>query len=136
MTQTASERQAEALARAQSNRSTANYGPIFDGFIEKGIPADEILPRENVFTFAAWKAKGRSVRKGEHGVKVVTWIPTTKTLAPADGGPERITTEAKMPRTVTVFHISQTDPTDAPKVKAPSQHTARTASATAQPSMF
>jgi len=136
MSQTALERQREALARAQQGRSTMNYGTVLDGFIDKGIDANDIIPRENVFTFAAWKAKGRKVKKGEHGVKVVTWIPTTKTLAPADGGPERIATESKMPRTVTVFHISQTDPTDAPKSAHASQHTTRKASATAQPSMF
>jgi hypothetical protein len=40
----------------------------------KGIPESEIKPRENVFTFHAWKALDRSVKRGEHGVKVVTFI--------------------------------------------------------------
>jgi antirestriction protein ArdC len=82
-----------------------NYSSIFDGFMAKGIALEDIKPRENVFTFNAWKALGRSVRKGEHGVKAVTFVP-------ASGKPEPETGERKafkMPRTVTVFHISQTD---------------------------
>jgi hypothetical protein len=42
-----------------------NYGAIFQGFMEKGIPESEILPRENVFTYHAWRALGRQVRRGQ-----------------------------------------------------------------------
>lgn len=94
------EQQQEALNRAQTNRSTMNYAPALEGFAEKGIPAGEIIPRENVLTFNAWKALGRSVRKGEHGVKVITWIVTKD----ADGNPDK-----KICRSTTVFHITQTD---------------------------
>src|SRR5260370_1442669 len=38
----------EALGRAVGNQSTMNYGAIFQGFMEKGIPESDILPRENV----------------------------------------------------------------------------------------
>ena len=48
---------------------------IIAGFVAKGIPEHEIRPRENVFTYHAWRALGRQVRRGEHGVKVTTWIP-------------------------------------------------------------
>lgn len=92
------EMQTEALSRAKGNMSMANYVPILKGFIEKGIPEDEILPRENVFTFNAWKALGRVVKKGEKGVKVVTFIRTEK-----EGKPQQY------PRVTTVFHISQTE---------------------------
>lgn len=95
----------EALARAQQSASTANYAAIFAGFEAKGIPACDILPRENVLTFHAWKAIGRSVRKGEHGVKVCTWIPMTKKDDQGEAHPI-----GKKPRSTTVFHISQTDP--------------------------
>src|ERR1700676_3432529 len=64
----------EALSRAMSGQSCSNFPAIFQGFAAKGIPEAEIKPRENVFTFDAWKALGRYVRKGEHGVKVVTMI--------------------------------------------------------------
>jgi hypothetical protein len=73
-TKTLSHRQTEALDRAISSASFTNYPAIYQGFLAKGIREDEIKPRENVFTFNAWKAKGRSVRKGEHGIKVVTFI--------------------------------------------------------------
>src|SRR5260370_25637546 len=69
---------AEALTRAVSGQTMSNYPAIFQGFIAKGIPESEIRPRENVFTFDAWKALGRYVRKGEHGVKVVTFIECNK----------------------------------------------------------
>lgn len=100
-----SEIASEALQRAQGSASTANYGAIYAGFEAKGIPASEILPRENVLTFHAWKAVGRSVRRGEHGVKVCTWIPMTKKDAQGEAHPI-----GKKPRMTTVFHISQTDP--------------------------
>ena len=92
----------EALARATQQASTANYGAIFAGFAEKGIAECDILPRENVFTFHAWKALGRQVRKGEHGVKVHTWVSMKKET---DAGEVAF----RAPRITTVFHISQTD---------------------------
>jgi hypothetical protein len=64
----------EALSRATSGMSISNYPTIYGGFIQKGIPESEIKPRENVFTYNAWKALGRQVRRGEHGVKVLTFI--------------------------------------------------------------
>ena len=90
--------QSEALYRAQSSLSTSNYPAIFAGFEDKGI--SDIQPRVNVFTYQAWRAKGRQVRKGEHGVKVVTWI-TSKDKETGK--------ESKYPKKTTVFHISQTD---------------------------
>lgn len=101
---TKTEQSAEALNRAVTNQTMTNYPAIFQGFIDKGIPEDEILPRENVFTFNAWRALGRTVKKGEHGVKVVTWIPMTK-KDPETGEVQQI---GKKARTVTVFHVSQT----------------------------
>jgi hypothetical protein len=71
---TAQERRSEALTRAVTGQTWSNYPAIFDGFIQKGIPESEIRPRENVFTYEAWRALGRQVRRGEHGVKVITYI--------------------------------------------------------------
>src|SRR5690348_9519963 len=45
----------EALTRAISGHSLSNFPAIFAGFAAKGIPEAEITPRENVFTFDAWK---------------------------------------------------------------------------------
>lgn len=99
---------AEALARAEQGSSMANYPAIFEGFMAKGIAPADIAPRENVFTFNAWKAKGRSVKKGEHGVKVVTFIDCTdKQRDPSTG--DVTETGYRRAHTTTVFHISQTE---------------------------
>ena len=99
----------EALNRAKHNTSLSNYPIIFQGFTAMGIPETDIIPRENVFTFNAWKALKRQVMRGQHGVKVCTYIPMdvkdktdNKTESPAK--PKRI----KARRMTTVFHISQT----------------------------
>ena len=102
MTATA-EQQSEALSRATNGESLLNYPAIIDGFIAKGIT--DVEPRVNVFTYNAWKAKGRQVLKGEHGVKVVTWIDCkSKDIDPDTGEPKQY----KRAKTATVFHISQT----------------------------
>jgi antirestriction protein ArdC len=96
----------EALSRAVSGQSVANYRDIYAGFSAKGIPEAEILPRENVFTYNAWRALGRQVRKGEHGVKCLTFIVCeSKTVNPKTGEKESF----RRPWTTTVFHVSQTD---------------------------
>ena len=103
------ELQQEALSRAQGGMSMANYVPIFEGFTAKGIPFDEIIPRVNVFTYHAWRAKGRQVRKGEKGVRVTTWItPKGKDDAPAKESDKK--ERGKIAWGATVFHVSQTDP--------------------------
>ena len=105
MRASAEETRKEALSRAIQGQSFSNFPAIFAGFAAKGIPESEIKPRENVFTFNAWKALGRYVRKGEHGVKVLTFIETSKE------NKETGKVEAsRRPWTSTVFHISQTDP--------------------------
>jgi antirestriction protein ArdC len=105
------EQQAEALDRARNGQTWTNYPAIFAGFIEKGIAESEIKPRENVFTFQAWKALGRSVKKGEHGVKVVTFIDCSGRVEIDRATGEEKQTSYRRPHTTTVFHISQTEPT-------------------------
>jgi N-terminal domain of anti-restriction factor ArdC len=94
---------AEALDRARRGDSDWNVPAIVRGFTSKGIPADQIKPRENVFTFQAWRALGRVVKKGEHGVKVETWIER-------EVDSEDETKVIRRHRRATVFHISQTVP--------------------------
>ncbi len=103
------EQHQEALDRAENGESTMNYGAIFEGFMAKGIPEEEIEPRINVFGYGAWQAKGRQVRKGEHGVKVQTWIPVKERHNPATGETEQA---YRRPKLATVFHISQTKEAD------------------------
>ena len=97
----------EALTRAVSGQSFSNFPAIFAGFAAKGIPESEIRPRENVFTFDAWKALGRVVRRGEHGVKVVTFIDCKSKETDPDTGERKL---IRRPWTTTVFHVSQTEP--------------------------
>ncbi len=100
----------QALANARSERSFTNYPAIINGFVEKGISVDDITPRVNVFTYNAWLALGRQVRAGEKGVKIVTVVAAKGKSAENDEGAAK---GFKMPRTVSVFHISQTDPVSA-----------------------
>jgi len=90
--------QTEALFRAQSGDSVSNFPAIFEGFESMGI--SDIKPRENIFTYQAWLAKGRQVRKGQHGVKVQTWVT---------GKDKKTGEEKRYPKRTTVFHVSQTD---------------------------
>jgi len=108
------ELQQEALTRATCGLSTANYTAIMQGFTAKGIPADDIIPRENVLTYHAWRALGRQVRKGEHGVRVLTFVPARTNNASDGTGSEQTDSRKSRggvrPWSSTVFHISQTDP--------------------------
>lgn len=99
--------QVESLKRAVCGQSLANFPAIFQGFAAKGIPESEIKPRENVFTFDAWKALGRYVRKGEHGVKICTFVESKSKEVDPDTGERKL---IRRPWTTTVFHISQTEP--------------------------
>lgn len=100
---------AQALKNATENNSVANYQAIFDGFAEKGIPAEEIEPRINVLTYNAWLAVGRQVRRGETGVRVVTMVRAKSKAGEAGEGGEGEGASFKFARTVSVFHITQTD---------------------------
>jgi len=97
----------DSLKRAVTGQSFTNFPAIFSGFAAKGIPEAGIKPRENVFTFQAWKALGRVVRRGEHGVKVTTFIESKSKEIDKDTGKR---TRIRRPWSTTVFHISQTDP--------------------------
>lgn len=96
----------ESLKRAVSGESFSNFPAIFRGFVAKGIPEAEIKPRENVFTYESWRALGRQVRRGEHGVKIVTFIESKSKETDPDTGERKL---IRRPWTSTVFHISQTD---------------------------
>ena len=99
---------AEALSKARTGQSYANYPAIVKGFMEKGLPPEEVKPRENVFTFHAWRALGRCVKKGEHGVKVFTYISCDSKETDPDTGAEQ-TSSYRRPWATTVFHVSQTE---------------------------
>lgn len=100
--------QQQALSNAVNGQSLANFAAIIMGFAEKGIPEKDIQPRVNVFTYHAWRALGRQVRKGEHGIRVCTYVPMSKTEQNPDGTQD--TKAWRAPRMTTVFHVSQTEP--------------------------
>jgi hypothetical protein len=96
--------QQEARDRAVNGNSLSNYPAIIQGFMEMGIAESEIKPRVNVLTFAVWKTFGRSVRRGQHGVRIATTVPY-EFVDKATG--ELI--KKSRPLFTTVFHISQTE---------------------------
>ncbi len=100
------EQQAEALTRARDSDALSNYPAIFEGFMDKGFNEDEIEPRVNIFTYNAWKALGRQVRRGEHGVQITTWI--TCRAKKEEQQPDK-SDSYRRPKTTTVFHESQTE---------------------------
>ena len=103
-TATAKEKQEQALARARNGHSK-NDLLVMMAFTERGWAPEDVKPRENVFTYKAWQALGRQVRKGEKGVKVCVYITTEETDKKTGE-----TVERKKPWSSTVFHIDQTDP--------------------------
>jgi hypothetical protein len=111
--------QREALDRAVSGETLSNWPAIFAGFMAKGIPEDDIKPRENVFTYHAWRALGRQVRRGEHGVKVCTFVACegkrdeSEPTADEADEPSKAKRGYRRPWTATVFHVSRTDPVQA-----------------------
>ncbi|MEL6107766.1 MAG: ArdC-like ssDNA-binding domain-containing protein [Planctomycetota bacterium] len=95
----------QQLARIQASDNESNYPAIVAGFTARGIPAEDIQPRENVLTYRAWQAKGRQVRKGEKSVKIEVWIEYEQKDAAEGEEPK-----GRTRRSVAVFHVSQTDP--------------------------
>ena len=93
--------QAAALERAQDGKMCANDLFVVAAYAAKGIDAH---PRVDVFTYNAWRALHRHVRRGEHGIRITTYAHIeTPNL---DGTTE----EQVFPVSAVVFHLSQTDP--------------------------
>jgi hypothetical protein len=129
--------QQEALTRAASGQSLTNWPAILAGFTAKGIPESDVRPRENVFTYHAWRALGRQVRRGEHGVRVITFVSVAEkdSKEDVDGVATNDVDDTnkrkggyRRPWSATVFHISQTDPIE-PAFREPVGHAATVACA-------
>ena len=108
VTKKLTEVQAQSLDRAKNGKSFSNFPIIIAGFSAMGIPESDIMPRQNVFTYQAWQAQGRQVRKGQHGIKICTFIPVDVKDKDEKTGDVKIKTVNKARKT-TVFHITQTD---------------------------
>jgi hypothetical protein len=75
----------------------------------------EMMEPEAIHTFAAWKARGFSVKKGEHAVaKFAIWKHATKTVEDDDGNEKE--TSRMFLKTAAFFTASQVELTaDKPK---------------------
>ena len=102
-------REAEALARARGGESWGNYAQVIEGFVKRGIPEVDIRPRDNVLTYDAWRALGRQVRRGEHGVTLTVFIPVERKERDAETGEEKVR-KGTRPWITHVFHESQLNP--------------------------
>jgi len=98
-----------ALERARDTRSVRNYLTIFQGFRAMDIPMDDILPRQNVFTYNAWQQLGYQVTRGSTGVRVQTWIRASRPTTDATTG-ETVRVGGLIPKWTSVFHQTQVAP--------------------------
>jgi hypothetical protein len=57
-------------------------------------------PRENCFTYREWKRRGYQVKKGEQGLRSITFVEKK----------EKGETVAKYPKNVVLFYHLQVDP--------------------------
>lgn len=106
MTQTMTKaREMEALRRAETGSSARNDAIVIEAFRQRGFHG--VVPRRDALTYHAWRAKDRQVRRGEKGVRIVTWVPIGKAeLDPVTGQEQP---RKKRPKYASVFHVSQTD---------------------------
>jgi hypothetical protein len=115
----ATAQQIEALDRA-TNGHSKNDEFVYAMLSLAGYA--DVQPRVNCLTFNAWKAAGRSVKKGEKGLGVTVWIPCKD----KDAKPDPKTGEARKsmrPKTTYIFHIDQTQPIGT-KQEAPAEPSA------------
>lgn len=94
---------ATVLEKIEKSKGMSNIPIVFEGFLKMGIPLDDIKPKVNVLTYEAWQEKGRQVRKGEKGIKIMVF---RRGLVTNKAGK---TSEKTLPRWTTVFHETQTD---------------------------
>jgi len=102
----ATTQQIEALDRA-TNGHSKNDEFVFAMLTLAGY--SDVQPRVNCLTYNAWRAVGRSVKKGEKGLGVTVWIPCKD----KEAKPDPKTGEARKsmrPKTTYIFHIDQTQP--------------------------
>lgn len=58
-------------ARTFDGYSLVNAGIVQVALAERGCSCQ---PYNDVFTFARWRAQGHTVRKGEHGIRLVVYV--------------------------------------------------------------
>jgi len=65
---------AEQAQTFEHGISIANATAVAQAMVEKGCGC---VPYVDVFSYRRWQAQGYQVQKGEHGIKVTTWIHYT-----------------------------------------------------------
>jgi len=89
-------------ARAFSTRSLTHAQYLALVAAERGCACEAY---RDWFTYRRWKAQGYQVRRGEHGVRLTTFVE--KVVTDDETGEEKIT---KRPWKTTVFCRCQVDP--------------------------
>ena len=96
-------------ARHFETFSVANAAAVAASIAARGC---QCRPYEDVFTFARWRAQGRVVRRGEHGLRLVTYVTVLERVdqngETADGANDQ-PRGYRMPRPTFVFCRCQTD---------------------------
>ena len=88
----------KTIDRARSNQGSANNLLVISHF--KNLGLEDVQPRINVFTYNAWLALGRKVKKGEKGCRITVFCDDY------DNDPE---TSKRRIYSTTLFHITQTE---------------------------
>jgi len=70
-------------ARSFDGYSVANAVAVRQALGERGCSCE---PYEDVFTFNRWRAQGRIVRRGQHGIALRVYVTATARGEDADGG--------------------------------------------------
>lgn len=116
---TVTETPAETLARIQQGFSKNDLAVVM-AFADAGIDPDDITPRVNVLTYRGWQALDRQVAKGAISLRVTVWIPKKgKKGEESSSKDDKKKTASMYPKTVSLFHVSQTIPKSAPKGTKP-----------------
>lgn len=98
-------------ARTFEGYSVANAVAVKTALAERGCACE---PYADVFTFNRWRAQGRFVRKGEHGIRLTVYVAARRHDAVEDENGLEVGTAApdrvhSYPRTSFVFCRCQTD---------------------------
>ena len=93
---------AEQATTFENGYSTASILIVTQALQERGC---DCQPYTDTFTYNRWKAQGMQVQKGEHGIKLMTYIPVTKET---DDGKTEVT--HTRPWSTTVFCRHQVKP--------------------------
>lgn len=74
--------------------------------------AKQYNPRVNCFTLKTWNKKGYRVKKGEHGIKSITYLKVAKTLIEGEGAEaeEGKQTIESHPKVIYLFWKDQVEP--------------------------